>query len=92
MAEIRVSPERLRSEATTLDNQRGEVDNTLNAMVNSINSLQGEWTGMAQIDYTQMFNDEVPQMRTRINEILERLSSELRRIAQVFEETDAGVI
>jgi len=57
-----------------------------------ISNLSGEWAGMAQIDYTQMFEDEVPQMQTRINEILENLMQALRRIADEFERVDQDVI
>jgi WXG100 family type VII secretion target len=92
MVEIRVSPERLREVSSQLDSQRSEIDSTLNNMKNMINNLSGEWTGMAQVDYAQIFNDEVPQMQMRMNEIMENLSSELRRIAQTFEDTDSNVI
>jgi len=92
MVEIRVSPERLRDVASQLDNNRGEADGVLTNMISTINGLAGEWTGMAQVDYAQIFNDEVPAMQNRMNEILERLTSELRRIAQVFEETDQAVV
>jgi WXG100 family type VII secretion target len=92
MVEIRVSPERLRSVASTLDSNRQEVDSVLNNMISTVNNLQGEWTGLAQVDYANIFNEQVPQMRTQLNEILENLNNELRRIADTFEETDRGVI
>ena len=92
MAEIRVSPDQLRTAAAQLDRHRQEVDGVLNAAVGTVHSLQGEWLGMAQIDYTQIFDNEVPVMRARVVEILEGLAQELRRIAQVFEETDRAVV
>jgi len=92
MVEIRVSPERLRSTASDLDRQRAEIDSTFANMRGMISNLSGEWAGMAQIDYTQMFEDEVPQMQTRINEILENLMQALRRIADEFERVDQDVI
>ncbi|MGD1996350.1 MAG: WXG100 family type VII secretion target [Anaerolineae bacterium] len=92
MAEIRVSPEQLRSVATQLDTHREEVDGVLTNAINTIHTLEGEWVGMAQIDYTQIFDNEVPVMRTRVAEILENLSRELRRIAQTFEEVDQQVV
>lgn len=92
MVEIRVSPERLRSTASQLDSNRQEVDSVLNNMITTVTNLQGEWTGLAQVDYANIFNEQVPQMRTQLNEILENLNNELRRIADVFEETDRGVI
>lgn len=92
MPEIRISPEQLRSVATQLDSQRQEVDSLLASATTTVHNLQGEWKGMAQIDYTQIFDDEVPVMRARVGEILNGLASELRRIAQTFEEVDQQVV
>jgi WXG100 family type VII secretion target len=92
MVEIRVSPERLRSVASSLENYKGQADDTLSTMVRTVNDLSGEWTGLAQVDYANLFNEQVPQMQNNLREILENLISELRRIADVFEETDRGVI
>lgn len=92
MADIRVSPERLRSTASQLESSQQQVDQLLRDMINTVNSLQGEWTGLAQVDYAQLFNDQVPKTQTNLAEILTRLISELRRIAQTFEDTDANVI
>ncbi|MBN1179096.1 MAG: WXG100 family type VII secretion target [Anaerolineae bacterium] len=92
MVDIRVSPERLREVAGTLDAQRQEIVSALSQTVTTVQNLQGEWSGMAQVDYTQIFDNEVPPMRDRVAEILENLANEMRRIAQVFEETDQGVV
>lgn len=92
MAEIRVSPERLRSTAATLESQKSQADETLSTMIRTVNDLAGEWTGMAQIDYANLFNEQVPSMQTQLRDILENLVHELKRIADVFEETDANVI
>jgi len=92
MVEIRVSPERLRSVASTLETHKGQADETLSTMIRTVNDLSGEWTGMAQVDYANLFNEQVPQMQNNLREILENLVSELRRIADTFEEVDRGVI
>jgi WXG100 family type VII secretion target len=92
MVNIRVSPERLRSVASTLESNRQEVDSMLSNMVNTVNNLQGEWTGLAQVDYANMFNEQVPKMRTNLAEILENLNQALRRIADEFERVDQEVI
>ena len=92
MVDIRVSPDRLRSVASTLDNNRQEVDSILNNMINTVNSLQGEWSGLAQVDYANLFNQQVPTMRTNLTELLQNLVQDLRRIADVFEQTDQTVI
>jgi WXG100 family type VII secretion target len=92
MAEIRVSPDRLRSSASTLETHKAQADDTLSTMIRTVNDLAGEWTGMAQVDYANLFNENVPQMQTQLRDILENLISELRRIADVFEQTDRDVI
>lgn len=92
MVEIRVSPERLRSVASALEANKTQADETLNTMIRTVNELSGEWTGMAQVDYANLFNDQVPRIQTNLRDILENLIRELRRIADVFEETDRGVI
>ncbi len=92
MADIRVSPERLRSVAGQLDGNRQEIDSMLNNMINTVGNLQGEWTGMAQIDYSNMFDQQVPSMRTNLAELLENLIQAMRRAADVFERADQEAV
>lgn len=92
MTEIRVTPERLRQVAALLEAQRAEAEEILGAMIRAVNDLAGEWTGLAQIDYAHLFNEQVPLMQTRLRELLENLSSEMRRIADTFEAADRNVI
>ena len=92
MVEIRVSPERLRSAASDLARQQAEVDGLFTSMRSMVEGLSGEWAGMAQIDYTQLFNDQVPKMQTQINELLENLMQAMRKIADDFEQTDINTI
>ncbi len=88
MVDIRVSPERLRSVASQLDGKRQEVDSVLTGMISTVADLQGEWTGMAQVDYANRFDQQVPSMRTNLAEVLENLIQALRHAADVFERAD----
>lgn len=92
MVEIRVSPERLRSVASQLDRNRQEADQILATMIQTVNNLGGEWSGLAQVDYANLFNERVPAMRTNLNEVLENLIQALRHIADEFERVDQQVI
>jgi Uncharacterized protein conserved in bacteria len=92
MVEIRVSPERLRSVASQLDHNRQEADQLLATMIQTVNNLGGEWSGLAQVDYANLFNERVPTMRTNLNEVLENLIQALRHIADEFERVDQQVI
>jgi WXG100 family type VII secretion target len=92
MVEIRVPVERLRSVSDALDRQRQEINDLLQNLMTLMNGLEGEWLGLAQLDYAQMFNDQIPPIRTRSNELLEELSRALRHIADSFEETDQTTV
>jgi WXG100 family type VII secretion target len=92
MVDIRVSPDRLRQVAATLEGQRDQVEAALSGAISAVQALEGEWTGMAQVDYAQIFNSEMPPMRSRVVEIMDGLANAMRRIAQVFEETDQQVV
>jgi WXG100 family type VII secretion target len=92
MVEIRISPERLRSVASNLDQKRQEGDQILATMIQTVNNLSGEWSGLAQVDYANLFNERVPAMRSNLNEILDNLIQALRHIADEFERVDQQVI
>lgn len=92
MVEIRVSPERLRSVASQLDRNRQEAVQILETMIQTVNSLGGEWSGLAQVDYANLFNERVPAMRTNLNEVLENLIQALRHIADEFERVDRDAV
>ena len=64
----------------------------LDNMINTVGNLQGEWTGMAQIDYSNMFDQQVPSMRTNLAELLENLIQAMRRAADVFERADQEAV
>ena len=92
MVNIRVSPEQLRSVATSLDGQYQEIANVLRNIVATVDGLQSEWTGLAQVDYAQTFHDQVPPMQTRLAETMEHLINDLRHIADEFERADQTAV
>ncbi|MBN1179095.1 MAG: WXG100 family type VII secretion target, partial [Anaerolineae bacterium] len=53
--------------------------------------LEAEWEGVAQSRFYAQWNETVPQAR-QFSNLLGEIGAELRRIAQVFRETDAHVI
>ena len=92
MAYIRVSPEKLRNVASILESQGDEIDNLLNGMTSTVGDLEADWTGLAQVDYAQVFSDQLPAMRARIAEILDGLTKKLYNIADEFERVDQSVV
>jgi WXG100 family type VII secretion target len=91
MTQIVVSPERLESVASTFDAKKSETENIISALQSTMNGLDAEWDGVAQNKFYTQWNETIPQM-TQFTNLLGDIASELRRIAQVFRETDEGVI
>lgn len=92
MANIRVPVERLREVSHTLEHHRQELDNLLQRAMSLVQNMQGEWRGLAQVDYAHLFEERVPPMHARTNEMLEQFARELKRIADTFEEVDDQVV
>jgi WXG100 family type VII secretion target len=91
MTHIVVSPERLEAVASTFDSQKTETENILNALKGAMDSLDADWDGVAQNKFYAQWNEMLPRMQ-QFTGLLGEIASELRRIAQVFRETDEQVI
>ena len=92
MGEIRVSPERLRAVASTLDEQQERLDELLARMIRTVDDLRGTWRGAAGADYIQAFYDTISPLRARMAETIEGLVADLRRIADEFERVDSEAV
>jgi WXG100 family type VII secretion target len=91
MTQIVVSPERLESVASTFDSKKSETENLINALRSTMDSLDADWDGVAQNKFYNEWNEMIPKMN-QFTELLGEISSELRRIAQVFREADERAV
>jgi len=91
MTQIVVSPERLENVASTFDNRKSETEQILNTLRNTMQGLNAEWDGVAQEKFYTQWDAMLPKMN-QFTELLGEIASELRRIAQVFRDTDERVI
>ena len=91
MTQIVVSPERLEAVAQTFDAKKSETENIIASLRSTMSNLDAEWDGVAQNKFYAEWNEMIPKMN-QFTELLGEIASELRRIAQVFRETDEGVI
>ena len=92
MPQIVVPINELRNTASQLSNMQHQADDALRTMSQHMAQLSGEWEGLAEQDFYVLFEERVPPMRSRLEEIITRLSKDLRRIADAFETTDREVI
>lgn len=91
MTQIVVAPERLEGVASTFDTKKGKTEDIINMLKSTMDGLDAEWDGVAQSKFYGQWNEMIPKM-FQFTELLGEISSELRRIAQVFRETDEHVI
>ncbi len=91
MTQIVVSPARLEAVAHTFDGKKTETEAMINTLRSTMDGLDAEWDGVAQNKFYAEWNEMIPKMNQFTN-LLGEIASELRRIAQVFRETDQGVI
>lgn len=91
MVQIVVAPERLESVANTFDNKKEETETIINTLRTTMQSLDAEWDGVAQNKFYAEWDAMLPKM-SQFTELLGTISSELRRIAQVFRDLDETVI
>jgi WXG100 family type VII secretion target len=91
MTQIVVAPERLEAVARTFADKRTETENIVNALRSVMEALDADWDGVAQNKFYSEWHEILPGLTQFIN-LLGEISSELRRIAQVFRETDESVI
>jgi WXG100 family type VII secretion target len=91
MTQIVVSPSRLEAVARTFEDKKSETESMINTLKSTMNNLDAEWDGVAQNKFYGEWNEMIPKM-VQFTNLLGEIASELRRIAQVFRETDEGVI
>lgn len=91
MPMIVVAPERLEATASVFDAKQGEMRQIIQTLRSALDTLDGEWDGVAQTRFYARWNETLPQM-VRFAEMLGEIAAELRRIAQAFREVDERVI
>jgi len=91
VTQILVSPERLESAAGVFDSKKSETEQILSSLRSMMQNLNAEWDGIAQEKFYAQWDAMLPKMN-QFTQLLGEISTELRRIAQVFRETDERVI
>nr|4J11_A Chain A, SECRETED PROTEIN ESXB [Bacillus anthracis str. Sterne]4J11_B Chain B, SECRETED PROTEIN ESXB [Bacillus anthracis str. Sterne]4J11_C Chain C, SECRETED PROTEIN ESXB [Bacillus anthracis str. Sterne]4J11_D Chain D, SECRETED PROTEIN ESXB [Bacillus anthracis str. Sterne] len=87
MAEIKITPEELERIAGNFKNAAGEAQSQINRLEGDINSLEGQWAGATQAKFRGEFIQSKQAMQQYIP-ILEGISTDLKRIADKFRNTD----
>lgn len=88
--EIRVTPDSLRNNATTIRTYKSEYEQTINNITTLVNSLNGEFTGEAATAFMNNY-ESYKSTFTQFGELIETFAQKLDTTATTMAETDTGL-
>ena len=88
--QIRMTPETMRTRAGEYSTQAGNIQEIINKLDRLLAQLQNEWEGDASRAYAEKFNQLRPGF-VKTNELVDDISTALRKTAQIVEETDRNI-
>lgn len=90
MAGIQVTPEQLSDASRQLTSGAASIDSTLSQLRSQIAPLQGEWRGVAQARFEQLFQ-EWQTSGQKLHEALTGIATLTSQAAQSYETTEQGI-
>ena len=87
MAQLRVTPEQLRSRATEYRAQGEQVQEVITKLDSLINTLESEWEGVSASRYISQYSDLRPSF-VSMQQLITELASALDQEANKFEAAD----
>lgn len=90
MAQIRMTPETMRTRAGQTDKQAEAMQNLINTMDKLLQTLKGEWEGDAMKGYEDRYNKIKPSLKNA-KDLLDEIAHNLRETAKIVEETDKSI-
>lgn len=92
MAQIRITPEELRSASTFLMERLNAINSEVNSLKGKIDEVSGNWEGSAQSQFIESFeNDMYPIMRDTLPQVITGISEQLKGAANAIEQADQEI-
>ena len=92
MAQIRITPEELRSGADFLEQKLEAINAEVAALKGKIDEVTGNWEGAAQSSFVETFeNDMYPILKDTLPEVITGIVAQMDGAADAIEQTDAEV-
>lgn len=91
MANIRISPDQMRSRAAEFRVQSGAVGDSINAMDRLLSRLQEEWEGEASSSYAQCYQSTLKPNFLKAQDLINEIASALDRAAQEMQDMDMRI-
>ena len=86
--QILMTPEEMRSNATTIDNYRDNIVTILGQLDTTIRLVEEGWKGASQCSFLDGYRDLKANALSKFPDILEGISSQLNASANTMEQTD----
>jgi WXG100 family type VII secretion target len=90
MTAIQVTPARLREVSGQLNSGQGEINSILAKLAGNVNSLGGDWAGVAQAKFHGLW-DEWQRSATGLQNALEGISRLTAQAAENYESTEQAI-
>ena len=92
MAQIRITPEELRSAAAFVQAKQGEIATITTDLKTRIDDVCANWEGAAQSSFVESFiNDLFPVLNETIPQVLEGLNAQMSGAADAIEQADEQI-
>ena len=92
MAQIRITPEELRSGAEFLGARLESINQEVAQLKSKIDEVTGNWEGAAQSSFVDSFlNDMYPMLSKTLPEVIEGIEGQLNGAADTLESADEEI-
>ena len=90
MAQIKLTPEELRTSATKYTSGSQEVSQVLSSLKSEQETIRANWEGSAFQAFDNKFNELTPKIE-EFAQLLEDINAQLNSVADVIEQTDQDI-
>lgn len=92
MAQIRITPEELRSASSFLKERLGSINTEVASLKSKIDEVTSNWEGASQSSFIETFeSDMYPILKDTLPQVIEGISKQLEGAADAIEQADAEV-
>ena len=90
MAQIKLTPEELRTSAQKYSSGSQEVDQVLSTLTAEQATISANWDGSAFDSFEQQFQELSPKIK-QFAQLLQDINTQLNQVADVVEQTDQDI-
>lgn len=92
MAQIRITPEELRTASQFLKDRLDAINNEVASLKSKIDEVTGNWEGSSQSTFIDSFESNMyPMLRDQFPQVIEGIAGQLNGAADAIEKADEEV-